>query len=268
MSEPAARKSDLGTRTLSAVIMLAVAGAALWLGGWGWAALTGVVAAGVLYEWRRLVRIFAPAPGAQASWILAGILYLGVAAATLMFLRDREGVAGVLVILLMVIGTDVGAYFTGRAVGGPKIAPKISPSKTWSGLLGGIAGAGFALIAMTFAVHQFYATSVCQWYYDTLDSFDSEFPPGTLFFDDRCHFTTPRIDLTFVWQSILVGAVVAVVAQAGDFFESWMKRRAGVKDSSRLIPGHGGLFDRVDGLLAVSFVIGILLLLERVIGAG
>ncbi|HEY7807546.1 MAG TPA: phosphatidate cytidylyltransferase [Croceibacterium sp.] len=265
MSEPAARKSDLGVRTVSAVVMLAVTGAALWLGGWWWTVLVVAVAAGVLYEWRALVREFASGFGAQALWTLAGVLYLGVAASMLMFVREQDGLATVLTILLMVIATDVGAYFAGRTFGGPKIAPKISPSKTWAGLVGGIIGAGVALLLAHDAMHRFYATPLCQWYYDRVDSFGPPMPPGTAPFDDRCHFWSPEIDLTVVWQSLLGGAVVAIVAQAGDFFESWMKRRAGVKDSGHLIPGHGGLFDRVDGLLAVSFVLGVLFIVEQLI---
>jgi len=225
-----AKTSDLGVRTLSAIVMLAITGVALWLGGWWWTGLVILVAAGVLYEWRVLVRQFASGAGADALWTLGGIIYLGVAAAMLMFLRE-QGLASVLAIVLMVIATDVGAYFTGRTFGGPKIAPRISPSKTWAGLLGGIVGAGIAFLATYFAVYRFHSS--------------------------------PEIDFSLIWQSILGGGLVAVIAQAGDFFESWMKRRAGVKDSSRLIPGHGGLFDRVDGLLAVSFALGILFIIGR-----
>lgn len=225
-----AKKSDLGTRTVSAVVMLAVAGTVLWLGGWWWTVFVGLVAAGVLYEWRRLVRLFAPTTGAEALWSLVGIVYLGLAAAMLMFLRDGpDGLTTVLAVLLMVIATDVGAYFAGRTFGGPKIAPKISPSKTWSGLCGGMAASGAAIAALIFALS-----------------------PGGV---------PARTLLAYA----LGGAALAVVAQAADFFESWMKRRAGVKDSSHLIPGHGGLFDRVDGLLGVCFVLGILFFVGRVL---
>jgi phosphatidate cytidylyltransferase len=262
-----AKTSDLGVRSLSAVVMLAVAGAALWLGGWWWTALVVLVAAGVLYEWRGLVRQFATGLRAQALWSLGGVLYLGIAAAMLMFVREEDGLATVLTILLMVIATDVGAYFAGRTFGGPKIAPKVSPSKTWAGLVGGVIGASIALLAMHYAMHRFYATPLCQWYYDALDSFGPPIPPGTVAFDDRCHFWSPGINFSLVWQSVLGGGLVAVLAQMGDFFESWMKRRAGVKDSSHLIPGHGGLFDRVDGLLAVSFVLGIVFIVERLMAS-
>jgi phosphatidate cytidylyltransferase len=228
VSDAAAKKSDLGVRTGSAVVMLAVTGTALWLGGWWWTALVALVAAGVLYEWQKLARQFASGAAAQALWSLAGILYLGLAAAMQMFLRDGDaGLTSVLAVGLMVIATDIGAYFAGRTIGGPKIAPTISPSKTWAGLCGGMAASGvlMALLAVELS------------------------PEG--------------IEGKVLLAYALGGALVAVVAQAGDFFESWMKRRAGVKDSSHLIPGHGGLFDRVDGLLAVSFVLGILFLAGR-----
>jgi phosphatidate cytidylyltransferase len=132
-----------------------------------------------------------------------------------------EGLLAVLQIVSAVIATDVGAYFAGRTLGGPKIAPKISPSKTWAGLIGGMIAAGLVFVGWAMYVQALHP-----------------------------------------WTFAVNGAVAAIIAQAGDFFESWMKRRAGVKDSGRLIPGHGGLFDRLDGLLAVSFVLGILLLLS------
>lgn len=218
--------SDLRVRTLSAIAMVAVAGAALWLGGYLWVVLVALVAALVLFEWRRLVRGFAPAWTGRLAWNLAGILYIGFAAATLLALREVPGgFAFVLAIVAAVIATDIGAYFAGRAIGGPRIAPRISPSKTWAGLGGGIVLAAAMLVVLAELT-----------------------TPGAV---------APRALATFA----SAGALAAVVAQAGDFFESWMKRRAGVKDSSNLIPGHGGVFDRVDGLLSVSFVAGVLYLL-------
>src|SRR5690606_12912940 len=143
MDVPATVKtSDLGVRTASAIVMLAGTGAALWLGGWFWTIFAGLVAAGVLWEWRRLVQGFASGPAALAAWNVAGILYIGLAAATLMVLREgSDGFFSVLTVAVMVIATDVGAYFAGRTIGGPKIAPKISAPKTWAGLAGRRAGA-------------------------------------------------------------------------------------------------------------------------------
>lgn len=226
-------KSDLPVRAASAVVMLAVAGAALWLGGWPWAVFVGLVAAGVLWEWRSLVRGFAGPGAARMAWNLAGFLYIGLGAVVLLVLRSEFfGVGPVLALLGAVIATDVGAYFAGRAIGGPRIAPRISPSKTWAGLGGGVAGASLALLGYL------HWAATCDASLGGLC--------GRRAFPD------------LLLQAVLAGAAIAVIAQAGDFFESWMKRRAGVKDSGRLLPGHGGLFDRADGLLAVCFACGLL----------
>ena len=237
MTQPTPKKSDLGVRTASAIVMVAVAGTALWLGGWVWTAFVAAIALGVLWEWRCLAAGFTPGLPARGVWNAAGLIYIGLAAATLYLLRIRgaDGLFAVLTVVLAVIATDVGAYFAGRTFGGPKIAPRISPSKTWSGLVGGMLGASIAL---------FFANAA------SCDALDGP-PPGLL----DCIALRPAQN---VGMALALGALTAITAQAGDFFESWMKRRAGVKDSGKLIPGHGGLFDRVDGLLAVCFVIGLL----------
>ena len=116
-------------------------------------------------------------------------------------------------ILLVVWASDIGAYAAGRLIGGPKLAPRISPNKTWAGLIGGVLAA--AVTSASFVA--------------TLDGAD----PG---------------------PASLLGGALAIVAQAGDLVESWVKRRFGVKDTGTLIPGHGGLLDRVDALLAVILV--------------
>jgi phosphatidate cytidylyltransferase len=226
------KKSDLSVRVVSAIGMLAVAGLCLWAGGAVWAIFVMLIATGLLWEWRRLVAAFEPSPIGRGLWNVGGIIYIGFAAAMLLFLRsDLFGTGPLLCVLSMVIATDVGAYFAGRTIGGPKIAPSISPSKTWAGLAGGIAGASLAYGAF-----------------------------GQISGDFAGIGQPHAFDLT-----LGTGALTAVVAQAGDFFESWMKRRAGVKDSGNLLPGHGGLFDRVDGLLAVLFVLGVLLALRSAI---
>jgi phosphatidate cytidylyltransferase len=147
-----------------------------------------------------------------------GALYIGLPCLCLVWLRNFEpgGFSSVLWLLLVVWGTDVGAYFAGRSIGGPKLAPAISPSKTWAGLGGGMAAA--ALLGAIAA--------------------PANLGLGWL-----------GLGWVGVGWSALFGAVLAVVAQAGDLFESHLKRRAAVKDSGRLLPGHGGLLDRVDGLL-------------------
>jgi phosphatidate cytidylyltransferase len=238
---PARTQSDLGVRTASAIVMVAIAGAALWRGGLVWSCFAAAIMLGVLWEWRCLAVGITPIPAKRGLWNFAGIAYVGFATWMLIALRVRpDGALNVLQIVSAVIATDVGAYFAGRTIGGPKIAPRISPSKTWAGLIGGMIASG-----LIFAGWAIYFRSL-------MESRLSEFNPVPY-----AAPVTPG-----AWSYALGGALVAVIAQAGDFFESWMKRRARVKDSSQLIPGHGGLFDRLDGLLAVSFVLGILMLLS------
>jgi phosphatidate cytidylyltransferase len=228
---PLKPRSDLGIRTLSGVVMMAVAIAAIWYGGYAFMALVILVGLGVYWEFSKLALGFTQNAGARAAWLLGGLVYVGLACFTLLlFSAPFFGKVVTIVLIAGVIGTDIGAYFAGRAVGGPKIAPKISPSKTWSGLVGGMIGAGLLMISAQKAFNLNHMLA-----YSPL--------------------------LTMV-----TGAGMAIVAQAGDFFESWMKRRAGVKDSGRLIPGHGGLFDRTDGLIAVAFVAGLIVVGQTVIG--
>lgn len=226
--------SDLRVRTLSAVVMVVVAGMALWLGGWIWTGLVTLVMAGVLWEWIKLSTAIASGILGRAVWFVAGLAYLGMATMALW----HQPLFVIVIIIACVVATDIGAYFTGRTFGGPKIAPRISPSKTWAGLGGGMLAAGLAFWAgLTTAAWQLslHNSAVVARFY----------VPGTIL------------------KLMVAGALVAIIAQAGDFFESWMKRRAGVKDSGHVIPGHGGLFDRVDGLLAVLFVAGIVATMGR-----
>ena len=206
---PLKPRSDLGIRTLSGVIMMLVAAAAIWLGGPLFSIFIALITVGLLFEWTRLVLKLTANPVARLLWVFGGLIYVGVATAFLIFLREFAELYILLGLIGVVIATDTGAYFAGRTFGGPKIAPAISPSKTWSGLFGGMAVAALLISVV------------------------------------GCH-----TEGFAIWQPF-TGAALAVVAQAGDFFESWMKRRAGVKDSGNLIPGHGGLFDRADGLVAV-----------------
>ena len=209
----AAGKSDLWTRIGSAIILFAIAGAALWFGGLAFGLLLLVGGALVVVEWLALVRAMTLSGGAKGVLTALGpVLILG-AMAGLWFVREHLGMTAALWVFGMVWATDIGAYFAGRAFGGTRLAPKISPSKTWSGLIGGMVA---ALIAS-----------------------------ATI--GDRAGIT--GVPLT-------IGLAVGLLSQMGDLGQSWMKRRAGVKDSGKLIPGHGGLFDRVDGLLPVALVLG------------
>ena len=234
MTETQPKKSDLGVRAMSAVVMVAIAGTALLLGGWWWTVFVVAVALAVLREWTQLASQLSNSRLEYLCWIVGGLIYVGLAALFLVSQRTgADSAFSVLAIIGAVVAVDIGAYFAGRTFGGPKIAASISPSKTWAGLAGGIIAA-------------------------TLVVFAHRIAEGTCFYDG------PPVQfpcLPYIWTaffpSAILGAAAAIVAQAGDFFESWMKRKAGVKDSGNLIPGHGGLFDRTDGLLAVCFVLGL-----------
>jgi phosphatidate cytidylyltransferase len=198
---------DLRARTLSALVAGPIGLAVLWWGGWPWDGLIALMAVGLALEWRGLCR----AIGLDAGRSVAlGLLYFAPACLAFIWLRD-DAVAGrgnVLFVVLTVWASDIGAYLSGRLFGGPKLAPRISPGKTWSGALGGVAGV--LLIGL--------AASMLQ--------------PGGV-----------------AGRGYLVAVLLGIAAQAGDLLESAIKRRAGVKDSGRLMPGHGGLLDRMDGML-------------------
>lgn len=234
--------SDLPKRAASAVIMLAVAGAALWQGGVVLQAFIALVGAACFIEFVLLIVRATSNWAVRFAAILVGATYIGSAG----WILANAGRDNVVILLGAVIFVDTFAYFFGRTLGGPKIAPKISPSKTWAGLLGGTIGAAL-WITITFQL--WFA-----WFCEPLLGLSSDFQSLS---DDRCSYSPWAVTGSTALQVLLVGFAIAVVAQMGDFFESWLKRRAGVKDSSKLIPGHGGVFDRVDGLLPVSILFGI-----------
>ncbi len=151
-----------------------------------------------------------------APWMTLGTLYIGLPCVALVWLRNEPtlGREIVLWLLLVVWASDIGAYAAGRLIGGPKLAPRISPNKTWAGLAGGIGAA--AATSFGFASH---------------------------------------LGGAHLAPAAILGALLAVAAQLGDLGESWVKRRFGVKDASSLIPGHGGLLDRVDALLVVILIV-------------
>ncbi|WP_407051288.1 phosphatidate cytidylyltransferase [Methyloraptor flagellatus] len=150
-------------------------------------------------------------PG-RRIWLVAGPVYAGLPGLALVELRDGTGGLAAIVFLFAVVWTtDIAAFFAGRAIGGPKLWPRVSPKKTWSGAIGGLTG---AVIVGALVAHGF----------------------GFL-----------------AWIAIaVVAAVLSIASQAGDLFESSVKRHFGVKDSGRIIPGHGGILDRVDGLVAAA----------------
>ena len=259
---PAKKPSDLAIRTVAGVAMIAAALSALLLGGLVFWLLMVVVALFMMAEWSDLhklppttkrlgqyilsvpLAVMAPiAAGATpfALGLLAGaaffavivtrrpalargILYCGLPVLALMLIRQqKEGVAFALWALALVWATDIGAYFAGRTIGGPKLAPRVSPNKTWAGLIGGVVAATLFALAM----HVWYGLP---------------------------------------WRMTLATPVLAVLAQGGDLYESWLKRLAGVKDSGTILPGHGGVMDRLDGLVPVAPVAAALVVLPHFYG--
>lgn len=246
--------AELRRRTVSAVLIAVPAVLAIWFGGIAFHVLVVLGGLVMAVEWHRVIH---GGIGAQAQsvplwlalppalvlaatglwpvalWLLAaaflwsavagliernrdtllraaGILWIGLPCVALLWLRDAgpEGRATVLWLVAVVAATDIGGYTLGRAVGGPKLAPRISPGKTWAGLFGAMAGAALVGVA-----------------------------------------TAAIAGGGRIWPLAVAGAVLAVVAQAGDLMESAVKRRYGVKDMGSVLPGHGGIFDRVDGLV-------------------
>lgn len=244
------RPSDLAVRAVTAVGLIAVALLAIVVGGllfWVLAVGLGMV---MLAEWADLVAvspghkrlalyslvvplaIMAPVIGAGPGFVALGlvgaafffvgattrqvplawgIVYVAVPILSLLLIRQQEniGLLYALWALALVWACDIGAYFAGRLIGGPKLAPAISPNKTWAGLIGGM------IAATLFAVAMDYAFGLS---------------------------TTAVVATPFL----------AILAQGGDLFESWLKRRAGAKDSGTLFPGHGGVLDRLDGVVPVA----------------
>ncbi|TVQ57585.1 MAG: phosphatidate cytidylyltransferase [Rhodobacteraceae bacterium] len=254
----AARRRELRVRAISGVAMAALSAVPLWLGGSAAAAFLALVAAAAGWEWRRLTApgvrdapvfagLFAAGvvvshvagvlaaavvlaaagaaaaaydarAGREARWGPLGLMTMGFAAAVFLALRADPGFGLMVVvwIAVVVVATDVGAFFAGRLIGGPKLWPAVSPKKTWAGLGGGVSLA-------------FLCGSLFSW------------------------ATTG----TYFQQVGAVSAAAALVAQGGDLAESAIKRRFGVKDSSGLIPGHGGVLDRLDGFCAATLVAGL-----------
>jgi phosphatidate cytidylyltransferase len=245
---------DLAPRVAASAVMGAVAIVVAWLGGIVFVAFWWLAAVVVLWEWQRIVGngrlaarvavggllqigaalmafhnspLSAIATSALAAgavgfvavrnplWAGAGALYAGALVVSLSLLRasPNYGLPAIIWLFAIVWGADVAAYFAGRAIGGPRLWPRVSPGKTWSGAVAGVvAGAALGLAVSLILV------------------------PGSI-----------RIEEVF-----LLGLAAAVVSELGDLFESAFKRRFGVKDSSRLIPGHGGFMDRLDSFVAAS----------------
>jgi phosphatidate cytidylyltransferase len=210
----AGRWTDLGTRALSALVLAPIALACIWFGGPAFVLLVAAIMLGLGIEWLALCR----RPGAAGIWP-AGFLYVALAGGALLWLRgdSAAGRADVLFLLLVIWAGDIGAYLMGRLIGGARLAPRISPGKTWSGAIGGLLA---AVAVGLLAAHLLSGGPA--------------------------------------WRAGWIAALLGIVAQAGDLLESYVKRRLEVKDSGHLIPGHGGLFDRLDSVLAAAPVAALL----------
>lgn len=258
---PPASGSALGPRIASALVMIPVALAVVWYGAPWSSGLAALAAALMAWEWGRMV---GRSPGLLDGLLLAGIAALSVLAGAyvaawvgllvgllgillqhrlagdrnaaplwtaiglgwiiapcigFVWLRDdpANGAATVFWLLAVVWAIDTAAYVAGKTIGGPKLAPRISPKKTWAGLIGGVLAAILVGLVTALVVGS-----------------------------DR------------VWSIGLLSGALAIVEQIGDMAESFAKRRFGAKDSGNLIPGHGGLLDRLDGMLAVVLAVVIL----------
>ena len=170
---------------------------------------------------------WAYAVGRSHASLAGGLVYIGWPVLTLMWFRDAPlGAWLVLYCFVLVWAVDSCALFTGKTIGGARIAPRISPNKTWAGLIGAVVG----------------AMVVTGWMWAGFESANIvEFDFGPV---------------------VLLSCILALVAQGADFFESAVKRRRGVKDSGVLLPGHGGLLDRVDGQVGVMIFLSLLVMLR------
>ena len=214
MAHPAGdpQPSSLAARTVTASVAAPVVLGVVYLGSPYFDILVAIMALILAFEWNRLC---AGRPG----WLALGGIYIAVPSWALLHLRADSTAGAVIVfwMLAVVWSADTGAYAFGRLIGGVKLAPVISPNKTWAGLLGGVGAAGVtgALAGVILEVEAIPA--LAGW-------------------------------------SALIGAI----SQIGDLAESWVKRHFGVKDTGAILPGHGGLFDRVDGLLVAVVAVAVL----------
>ncbi len=253
---------NLLMRVIAALVLAPTAIVIAYAGGWLWTALVTLAAIGIYVEWlmiagaAREMRVVVPGVVALAvaglglaagridasllavvlglaavtllsperrRWTAAGFVYAAAAeiASVLVRLDQTRGLTALILILLVVWVTDIGGYFAGRGIGGPKLWPRVSPKKTWAGALGGFTAS--LVVAGGFAALGFGKTG----------------------------------------PILLLGAILSIASQLGDLFESAVKRRFGVKDSSHLIPGHGGLMDRLDGFVAAVVLAAIFGVLRR-----
>lgn len=247
---------DIVPRIVSSIVLIAIAVVAAWVGGLVAALVVGAIAAVVHAEWAGVtegssgpaliftagivaallvfglgyatialalcaILLAAAAIVGPRPWRPLGVLYAAVLGFSLLILRASPdfGIAAIAIVVAVTAATDIGAFVAGRAIGGPKLWPAVSPNKTWAGAIGGLL-AGIAVGAMTAGL----------------------------------------LGIGFNIELVAIFVILSVSSQCGDLFESHIKRRFGAKDSGRLVPGHGGMMDRVDGLVfasAIAVLIGI-----------
>ncbi|MHC8509619.1 MAG: phosphatidate cytidylyltransferase [Rhodospirillales bacterium] len=222
---PKRSRSELAVRVLSSVVIAPPVLAGFWFGGPWFTAICVLTVCITLWEWRGLCTQGAAAGNVRfRPWFTVGAAYVFTVCCMMIFMGAAEGGRDTMLWLILIVwAADIGAYIAGRAIGGPKLAPAVSPNKTWAGFFGAVG-----------------AAALCGWL-------------AAWFF-----IGTPN-----VIYAALFAAVLGAVSQGGDLMESWAKRRCGAKDSSNLIPGHGGLLDRVDGLMAAAAAMFILTLLHK-----
>ena len=259
-AQPNGRRQELATRTVVGLALVGFALAILWSGGFAFWLITTIIGIVMLGEWSNLagadaatvrrmqftlsvpLAIMCPLAAGPQFFALGlivaaavftlvstkrrvlalGIIYTGLPVLALLLIRKQpDGLLFAIWAMALVWMCDIGAFFVGRAFGGPRLAPMISPNKTWAGFVGGIIAAG----AFGAVLHFGWGLPL------------------------RLTLATP---------------LLAVVAQAGDLYESWLKRQAGVKDSGSILPGHGGLMDRLDGLMPVAPIAAFLVMLPEI----
>ncbi len=249
--------NNLFVRVVAALILAPLAITVVFAGGWIWILLVTAVCVGLFYEWHTIVNarreqrsfavgvitleiiglalwlgwagvawmvavvgptLIAFLPGERRWWNTGGLIYAIAALMASVYVRldPAIGFYALVFTLLIVWVTDIGGYFAGRTFGGPKLAPRISPKKTWAGAIGGLV---LSIVLVP-------AAAALGW---------GRFLP-----------------------LLIIAVMLSVVSQLGDLFESWVKRQFDVKDSSQIIPGHGGLLDRLDGFVAAIVVAALL----------
>lgn len=261
-----AKSSELRSRVFSAIALALLALGSAWYGGTIFSIVWGIAAIAVLSEWQAVIGFsgrklwvsvaigavglvsaiglllwksvphfvgFVPVllagfinilafrrPSLASTWLFFGPLYAAAVVIGPMIMRERqpEGLIIIVWLFLVVWISDIGAFFVGRRVGGPKLWPSVSPKKTWSGFIGGFLSGTLVPISAVYAAKLWLSV---EW----LDG----------------------------WPLVLLTLTTALVSECGDLFESAMKRRFGVKDSGNLIPGHGGIMDRLDSYTAAAF---------------